>query len=172
MVIDLGANTGRFSRLAANYADVVIAQDIDHNAIDELYNQLKSGEPAAILPLVQDLANPSPGLGWAQSEREGLLQRGEVDVLLALALIHHLAIGNNLPLDSIMRFFAALARHVIVEFVPRGDSQVDRMLATREDIFDDYSAEHFEAAAAPLFEVEAKQPLVGSKRVVYHLRRK
>jgi ribosomal protein L11 methylase PrmA len=169
-VLDLGANNGRFSLLATRYAKTVIAQDIDHNAISQLYFNLRAeNNNDGVLPLVQDLSNPSPTLGWAQAEREGLMQRGRVDVVMALALVHHLAIGNNLPLKSIVGFLAALGKHVIIEFVPKGDSQVDRMLVTREDIFCDYTQENFELALAPTFKILNKYPLADSQRIVYSL---
>ena len=86
-----------------------------------------------------DLTNPSPGLGWESEERDSLLERGPCDAALALALVHHLAIGNNLPLPMVARFLARVCRTLIIEFVPKSDSQVQRLLASREDIFPDYT---------------------------------
>jgi len=109
-------------------------------------------EGDGIPPLLADLANPSPALGWAHRERRSLEQRGPADALLALALVHHLAIGRNVPLERIAEYFARLGRALVIEFVPKSDVQVKGMLAAREDIFDDYTAEGFEASARERFE--------------------
>src|SRR4029077_14527654 len=120
-----------------------------------------------ITPLVMDLADPSPSLGWAERERRGLLERADADIVLALALVHHLAIGRNVPLPMVLALVADLAPQAIVEWVPREDAMVQRMLATREDIFDGHTEEGFRDAAATHFEVTARLPIEGSDRVLY-----
>jgi len=168
LVWDLGANNGEFSVLAAGQGAYTVAFDIDTVAVQRAYRNKWPDETAArLLPLVQDLTNPSPGLGWAHAERMSLLERGPVDVVLALALIHHLAIGNNVPLPDVASFLAACGRNVIIEFVPKGDSKVDHLLASREDIFDEYDEQHFEAAMGKHFNIVAKKPVKGSRRTVY-----
>ena len=116
-----------------------------------------------------DLTNPSPALGWAHRERMSLEERGPADALLALALVHHLAIGHNLPLDRIAAFFARLGRTLVIEFVPKSDSQVQRMLRSREDIFPSYTREGFEAAFRSAFRIEEAQPVAGSERLLYRM---
>ena len=114
-----------------------------------------------------DLTNPSPALGWAHRERMSLEERGPADALLALALVHHLAIGHNLPLERVAGFLARLGRTLVIEFVPKTDSQVQRMLRSREDIFPSYTREGFEAAFKPAFRIDDAQPVAGSERVLY-----
>jgi hypothetical protein len=123
-----------------------------------------------MLPLVMDLTNPSPSLGWSHRERDSLLERGPAETVIALALIHHLAISNNVPLDRLAEFFTAVGRHLIIEFVPKEDSQVRRLLATREDVFPDYTKEGFEAAFGSSFEILARESIPGSERTLYLLR--
>jgi len=170
-VWDLGANTGRFSRIAAAKGAVTIAFDIDPAAVEKNYLQCAGREPD-ILPLVMDLANPSPSLGWLCAERDSLSDRGPASVVLALALVHHLAIGNNVPLESVAEFFASLGKALIVEFIPKSDSQVKRLLVTREDIFDRYNREEFEKAFGRFFVVENSQPIRETERTLYLMRRK
>lgn len=119
-----------------------------------------------------DLTNPSPALGWAHTERDSLLGRGQDVTVLALALIHHLAISNNVPLPRLADFFAAAGAHLVLEFVPKSDTQVQRLLATREDVFPDYRPEGFEAAFADRFETVEKAPIEGTERILYLLRRR
>lgn len=119
-----------------------------------------------------DLANPSPALGWASEERLSLVERGPASVALALALVHHLVIANNVPLARFWEFLARTCRHAIVEFVPKSDVQVQRMLASREDIFDDYTVDGFESSARRLFDVLERRALGGSERVLYLLKRR
>lgn len=165
---DLGANTGEFSRIAAGLGLDTVAWDIDPGAVERAY----AAKVPGVLPLLQDLANPSPNLGWAGAERDSLEARGPADVVLALALVHHLAIGNNVPLPDIAAYLARLGRRVVIEFVPKEDSQVRRLLASRRDVFPTYTVEGFEAAFAPLFETEAKSPIAGTERTLYRLRRR
>jgi ribosomal protein L11 methylase PrmA len=171
-VWDLGANTGRFSRIASRQGILTIASDIDPAAVERNYLDCRERGEARLLPLVLDLANPSPGIGWANRERMSFLERGPTDAVLALALIHHLAIGNNLPLDRIARFCADIGRDLIIEFVPKSDSQVQRLLATREDIFSDYTREGFEQAFAECFETLDRSSIQGSERTLYWMRRR
>lgn len=167
IVHDLGANTGEYSRIAAKHADMVISQDIDPVAVERNYRQVKSSEPRNVLPLLQDLFSPSPAIGWANEERESFRQRGRCDALLALALVHHLAISNNTPLDRIAALFAELADWLIIEFVPKSDSQVIRLLETRQDIFPSYTEEGFEQAFGQYFEITQKESVTGSERSLY-----
>jgi len=169
-VWDLGANVGRFSRIASRNGIDTVAFDLDAAAVDRNYAAARDEGDEHLLPLVMDLTNPSPGLGWDGRERASLADRGPADLALALALVHHLAIGNNVPLPMVMRTFAGLARRAVVEFVPKDDEKVRTLLATREDVFPGYTAEGFEAAAGDVFEVEAREPLPESGRALYLLR--
>jgi ribosomal protein L11 methylase PrmA len=173
MVWDIGANNGEFSVLAANRDIDTVAFDIDPIAVDRNYRASSDEvQRQRMLPLVQDVANPSPGLGFMGTERESLFQRGPADVVMALAIIHHLAIGRNLPLPRLAEFLAATAKHVIIEFVPKGDSKVDILLASRRDVFAEYDAEHFEAAMSEHFKLVKKTPISKSKRTMYLYKRK
>ena len=165
-VWDLGANTGEFSRIAASKGAATIAFDIDPVAVETNY---VDGGSDDVLPLQLDLTNPSPGVGWANTERMSILERGPADTVMALALIHHLAISNNVPLEHLAEFFAGACQTLIIEFVPKEDSQVQRLLATREDIFPNYDQSGFEAAFAAHFEIEERAEVDGSQRVLYRM---
>lgn len=171
-VWDLGANNGLFSREASRRGIFTVASDIDPAAVEKNYLTIRAQSEKNLLPMVLDLTNPSPAIGWANSERDSFVQRGPVDLVLALALIHHLAISNNLPLASIANYLAGIAKWVVIEFVPKSDSQVQRLLSTRKDIFPNYSEEGFEAAFKEQFTVSKKEKLAGSERTLYLLKRK
>jgi hypothetical protein len=171
-VWDLGANTGRFSRIAADAGKRVVALDIDPAAAERHYRALRDAGRGDILPLVVDITDPSPALGWAGRERRSLLERADADAILALALVHHLAIGRNVPLPMIAALFADLAPWAIVEFVPKEDPMVRRLLATRRDVFADYDLEGFRAAVADRFEIVHETPLTEGPRVLFLLRRR
>jgi len=164
---DLGANTGEYSRAAREVVPRVIAFDLDPAAVERNYRRVKAENQAGILPLLLDLTNPSPAIGWAHQERLSLEERGPADVLLALAVVHHLAIGHNLPLDRVAGFLARLGRNLIVEFVPKSDSQVRRLLRDRPDIFPDYTREGFESAFRSCFRIERSAPVADSERALY-----
>ena len=169
---DLGANTGRYSRVVADSGKHVVAFDIDPAAAEQHYRSLRSEDRRDILPLVLDLANPSPGIGWAGRERPSLLARSRPDLVVALALVHHLAITRNVPLDMLLDLFADLAPWAIVEFVPREDPMVQRLLATREDIFPTYTLAGFRAASDARFTIEEEAAIEDSPRVLFLLRRR
>lgn len=166
-VWDLGANTGRFSRLAAALGASAVAWDIDPGCVEANYRMTRQkGEPN-VLPLVLDLTNPSPGVGWDNSERMSFIERGPCDAILALGLVHHLAIANNTPLPDLATFFRKLAPAIIVEFVPKEDSQVRKLLASRVDVFPHYVRDDFEQAFASSFTIARREPIPGTERTLY-----
>jgi hypothetical protein len=166
-VWDLGANVGRFARIAAARGAYAVAFDVDPAVVEAAYLAGRAEERRDLLPLVLDLANPSPGLGWEGRERDTLEARGPADAVLALALVHHLAIGRNVPLPRLAAWMRRLSRVAITEFVPKDDPQTRRLLRSRRDVFPDYTQEAFESAFASHFRLEAKEPLPGSGRVLY-----
>ncbi len=169
---DLGANNGTFSRVAMANGAYTVACDVDPSAVEKNYLMCRKEKSERMLPLIVDLTNPSPALGWAHTERSSLLERGPVDLVMGLALIHHLAISNNVPLSRICEFFSRCARYAIIEFVPKEDSQVQKLLASRKDVFPEYTREGFEASCQPFFTIERAVPVSDSQRVVYLLKRK
>ena len=171
-VWDLGANTGRYSRIAADGGAWVLAPDSDPAAAERHYRSLENGRPASVMPLVIDLANPSPGLGWNGLERASILARANADVSMALALVHHLAIGRNIPLPDVAQLMARLSSELIIEWVPKEDSQVRRLLASRRDVFADYTEAGFRAAFEPRFELVEEAPIPGTVRILMRYRRR
>ena len=169
---DLGANTGRFSRIASGRGIFTLSMDNDPGVVEANYLKAKNDGETALHPLLVDLANPSPAMGWANEERDSLAARGPADCALALALLHHLAISNNVPLQRIAAFFASLAPRLIIEFVPKRDPKVQTLLATREDIFVDYERNAFERVFGEVYEIMQTQQLRGSERVLYLMRRR
>jgi len=167
LVWDLGANTGVFSRLAIQAGAYTVAFDIDPAAVEQNYQSLKREKTQNLLPLLLDLTNPSPALGWAHRERESLEQRGPADLVLALAVIHHLAISNNVPLAQLAEFFATIAKRLVIEFVPKSDSQVQKLLLSRTDIFGNYTPGGFETAFSTRFIIREKVPVHDSERFLY-----
>ena len=166
-VWDLGSNNGFFSRLASSMNILTISSDIDPAAVEKNYQKMRQDKETCLLPLLIDLTNPSPAIGWGNEERNSLVQRGPVDAVMALALVHHLAISNNVPLVDVAAFFARLGKWLIVEFIPKEDSQVQRLLASREDIFPTYHEQGFEEAFQSHFEIREKKSIAGSKRTLY-----
>jgi len=170
-VWDLGGNVGVFSRLASDRGIQTVCFDVDPVAVEKNYLRCREEKRGNLLPLLLDLTNPSPAIGWANQERTGLLERGRPDAVLALALIHHLAISNNLPLTRIASLLSELGPWLVVEFVPKEDSQVQKLLATREDIFPGYTREGFEREFGQFFAVRRGVQLRDSCRAVYLLER-
>lgn len=166
-VWDMGSNTGKFSRMAAASANYVVAMDADAHCIEDLYCALKNSETKNILPLVINLSNPSPPIGWANAERKTIAGRGKADLLLALALVHHLRIGNNVPFGMIAKYFSALGKMLIIEFIPKDDAHVKQMIFGRENIFAGYSEESFRLEFEKYYRMEARFPLPGSGRVLF-----
>jgi ribosomal protein L11 methylase PrmA len=168
LVLDLGANDGAYSRLAAGMADYVVAVDGDEMVIDGLYRQLGAEGNERILPLVMNLVDPSGGLGWRNRERAPFAQRIRPDVMLALALVHHLSIGANVPLREVVSWLASFGGRLVVEFVHAADVQVSRLLANKPPgLFDDYRRGVFEELLAEQFLVHEQLELPGGTRTLY-----
>jgi SAM-dependent methyltransferase len=173
LVWDIGANNGRYSRIAAEGARTVIAVDADDGPVELLYRDLRGEADEKILTLTMNLADPSPGLGWRGLERRSLPERGKPDLVLALALIHHVAIGANVPVKEFVDWLASLGSALVVEFPTREDPMVKKLLAPkREGLHPDYELEFFERTLSEAFEVERSERLESGTRVLYHARPK
>lgn len=167
VVWDFGANTGRYARLATERSIMAVAMDCDAGCVESMYRDARSRGDTHLVPLVIDLRNPTPALGWRNRERMSLSERGPADLGLAMALVHHLAIAGNIPLDEIVGFLHRHARAVLVEWVPKEDRMVQRLLRTRTDIFPDYERARFETLLSSLFVIERTILIPGSHRVMY-----
>ena len=163
---DFGANDGTYSRLALKNNSHVIAFDMDPKAVEYNYANTKTSKEN-MLPLILELTNPSPSIGFANKERRTIDSRQHPDCILALALIHHLAISNNLPLEIISAWFSQLSSYLIIEFIPKNDTQVQKLLSTRDDIFDKYTIQDFEATFAKFYDIIDKHEINETCRTLY-----
>jgi len=165
---DLGANDGAYARIAAGSADHVVAMDIDHPTVERLYRRLREEGERRILPLVMDVCDPSPAIGWRGRERGTLSDRGRPELTLCLALVHHMAITRNVPVREIVDWLASLGGTVVVEFPERTDPMVRRLLAAKRDgAHGDYDGEHFERCLREAFTVTRRLELPSGQRVLY-----
>jgi hypothetical protein len=167
LVWDLGCNTGRFSRIASEFSDLVIAMDSDHLAVDRLYLALKKENNSRILPLVMNLADGSPALGWRGEERKSFSERGKPELILALALIHHMVISANIPLREFVNWLASFKCDIVIEFVTKADPMTQILLKNKEDQYDDYDLENFEKYLQDKFTIIQRQPLKSNTRCLY-----
>ena len=171
LVWDLGCGTGAYTRIAAEHADYTVALDADAAVVDGLYRSLAADGHPSILPLVVNVADPPPGLGWRGRERVPLGERGRPDLVLCLALIHHLAISANVPLVELVRWLRSLGGALVVEFVTPQDPLAKRLLERkRAGLHGDYDRETFERLLAESFTVERAEELASGARVLYHCR--
>ena len=169
---DVGCNTGEFAEVAlAAGAGTVIGFDLDHGAVEAAFARARDRR-LALLPLCLDLANPSPSQGWEERERQGLATRGPADAMIALALVHHLAIGRNIPLDRLVGRLVDMAPRGVIEFVPKADPMVGKLLRLREDIFPDYTEDAFLAALGSRARVEKTTHISQSGRLLAAYSRK
>ncbi len=166
---DLGANTGVFSRLAAPHSRTVVAVDGDYDAIELLYRTVQADGPQNIIPLVMDLANLSPGQGWAGRERPAFDRRRQPDLALCLALVHHLRVSANIPLPLFTDWLRSLDATVILEFVGRDDEMFQKLLENKREDYADYTAENFVAAVGKRFAIRDRLDLKGGKRELFLL---
>ncbi len=167
LVLDLGCNDGTYSRIAARTADYVVAVDSDHPTVERLYQSLRAAQIGNVLPLVMDLGDPTPALGWRNVERRAFFDRARPEVVLCLALVHHLAIGSNVRLPEIVAWLRSFGCPVVVEFVHRDDPMVRRMLADKPIDHSDYNTEEFERSLAGCFRIARQQPLSSGTRTLY-----
>ena len=168
LVWDMGCNVGQFSRVAAEHADYVVAMDADPVTVEALYRNLRKERCQNILPLVMNLANISPSQGWAGSERQSLPDRGKPDLALCLALIHHIVISANIPVESFLAWLSSLGTSLIIEFVDKDDPMVRRLLLNKDDTYDDYNRPAFERSLRQFFCVERNLALAGGARCLYY----
>jgi len=173
LVWDIGANNGRYSRIAAEGARTVVAVDADQGPVELLYRDLRREGDERVLPLTMNLADPSPGLGWRGLERRTMLERGTPDLVLALALIHHVAISANVPVKELLDWLASLGCALVIEFPTREDPMVQKLLAPKRDgLHPDYELGFFERVLNEAFEVERSERLESGTRVLYFARPK
>jgi len=167
LVWDIGCNVGTFSHIAAENARYVVAMDADYLAIEYLYQELKKEKNTKILPLVCNIADPSPNIGWRGLERKALTGRGNPDIILCLALIHHLVITANIPLNEFISWLAGLGSAVVIEFITKDDPMVKKLLRNKEDIYSDYEIGYFENCLSKIFYVKKCERLKGGNRILY-----
>ncbi len=166
-VLDVGCNEGEFSVLASKVVKEVIAVDFDYLVIEKFSRFINKSNISNITPLVVDFSNPTPAIGWANKERQSFYERSKVDTVLALAVIHHLAIGNNVPIPKIAELFSSLCRNLIIEFVPKNDPQTQKLLITKKDIFHEYTLEHFKSEFSKYFSIVCFEKIKDSERVLF-----
>lgn len=171
-VLDIGGNNGRYSRVLHELSIDTICTDIDPNAVEANYHYAKTHKEKHMLPMLVDVTNPGGALGWANQEREPIHTRLQTDAIMALAVIHHLAISNNVPLATIARYFSQFAPYLVIEFVPKEDSQVQKLLSTRADILPEYNEAGFQAALGQYFKLVKQDSIRGTKRSLYLFKRK
>lgn len=171
-VLDLGGNNGRYSRVLNELGIFTVCSDIDPNAVEANYRFTRQNKENLMLPLLVDLTNPGGALGWANAEREPVHERLQSDVVMALALIHHLAISNNLPFSHIAEYFKKLGIYLVLEFVPKEDSQVQKLLSTRKDIFPEYNETSLKRAFSEHYQLVKEEKIAGTKRTLYLFKRK
>ena len=171
-VWDLGANTGAFSRVAAEMGLSTVAFDFDPACIDRIYLEARARGETRLRPLVLDLFNPSPGSGWWNRERSSVFDRGSPDVVMALALIHHLAFTGNQPLENQAEFFRSLAPWLVIEFIPETDPQVRSLSARRFGAHHEYNRDTFEKCFGKSFSIIAAEPVTKLGRTLYLMRRR
>lgn len=169
---DIGANNGRFSRILSEKGIYTVSADLDHEAVQRNFLFSRTQGTLNLLPLVLDITNPSPALGWRNNERKQWNNRQKPDIMIALALIHHLCFSHNIGFDSISSYFSGLCKRLIIEFVPAEDSQVAFLPKPNAEIANDYSHNNFEQEFLKYFDLEKRATVKGSKREIYLLRSK
>lgn len=170
-IIDLGANDGHFSLLFKNTEKQIVAVDGDANCINNLYLKIRNEKIINILPVLNTLQTPSPAIGWNNAERASFGERIKGDVIMALALVHHLAIASNVPLTFIASWLASMGNYLLIEFVPKTDEKVKLLLQNREDIFNDYTVEDFEQIFSKEFQILLQEKISGTERILYLMKK-
>jgi hypothetical protein len=177
-IIDIGGNDGTFGRELLSQATEILVTDIDQNAVDFNYKKLIENKETKILPFVCDILNPSPSIGFNNTERESLLLRLKIynpDLTMALALIHHITLSGNVPFYKSAEFFTSFSENLIIEFPTRNDSWVQSLLVRKREFinhFDFYNEENFEKEYTQFFTISSKIIIHESNRILYLLKRK
>lgn len=172
LVYDLGCNTGTFSRLCSEYADRIVAIDQDELAVDTLYRRTKPLQPGNITPLVMRLSNTSPDQGWRGRERKSFERRAGPDLILCLALIHHMVISANIPMRDFLEWIFEFGATVILEFVGPEDEMTLQLLRNRRSVHPGYTQHDFESIAGSMFDILDSAPLKSGRRRIYLLQPK
>jgi SAM-dependent methyltransferase len=168
MVWDMGCNDGTYSRLAVKHAETVVAVDGDEQTIDSLYRALKQERNKKILPLVMNLTDPSPGIGWRGTERLPFETRRKPDAILCLALVHHLALTANVPLPQILDWYQSFGSHLVIEWVDPADPMGKRLLSLKPaGTFPDYRQEVFERLLEERFVIDRREVLASGTRTLF-----
>ena len=171
--LDLGSNDGTFSVLATKYYRQVLSFDIDPACVEQNYQMVKKKKITNLLPLIVDFTNPTPSIGWNNEERTSILTRiGKVDTIMALAIVHHLCICKNIPLDFLADFLHNHCRNLIIEFVPKSDEKVQKLLENREDIFDRYNTQDFKDIFSAYFDIVNEIILAPTERILFLMKTK
>lgn len=177
-LIDIGGNDGTFAREFLSVVKDVIVTDIDSNSVGYNYHQVQLNNEGNMLPFVSDILQPAPGLGFNNTERNSLIERLAIygpDVTLALAIIHHITLSGNVPFYKSAEFFAKFSKHLVIEFPKRDDSWVESLLVRKREFvnhFDFYNEINFEEEYSQFFQLEKKQAISGTQRVLYHFKNK
>ncbi|MGV3529534.1 MAG: hypothetical protein ACO1OO_11610 [Flavisolibacter sp.] len=170
--VDLGANEGEFSLITAKRGLFTISADLDHFSINNLYRRIKKEGINNLHPILLELSHPSPAVGLNNTERSAFFDRVNGDVVLALALIHHLCIGKNIPFEDAVQLFKKTGDWLIIEFVPKTDEKVQQMLAQKRDVYDRYTQEAFESVFQQSYSIEDRQAVGHSGRTLYLMKPK
>ena len=165
---DIGCNTGTFSKILSENTDQVIAMDMDHLAVQKLYTRLRAEGHSNILPMVCNVADPSPNLGWRGLERKGLVERGHPELTLCLALIHHIVIGANIPMAQFIEWLAGLGTDLVIEMVTKEDAMVKKLLLNKQDIYADYDPVFLEHCLNRFFKIKSQKTIQSGTRILYH----
>jgi len=168
--LDIGCNVGAYSQIALTLGRSVVAIDSDHDCINQMWST--RCDQAGLTPLVVDICNPSPGIGWYNEERGTFWERlGEVDCILALAILHHLCIKENVNLCMVASVFAAHASDLIIEWVPPEDEKAQMLMGLKTEI-PEYNHNRFLEAFGRFFRINSEVPIKGSGRIIYYMERK
>ncbi len=169
--VDLGANEGEFSKLLAEKNISAIAADFDPFCINRLYRSIQKKGEQKIQPLVMDLSKPSPAIGVNNLERNSFIGRSSFDLVMALALIHHMVIGKSIPFEKVAELFSQLGQYLVSEFVPTEDKKTQQLLQTKKDVYIDYSLQTFLNKFSAFYSVLQEKEIAGSGRILFLMKK-
>jgi len=171
LILDLGTNRGEYVIPQSSRSNYIVAVDNDYQAIDSLYQRLKNKGIKNILPLVEDIVNPSPPGGWNLRQHQSFFSRLKPDIVLALALIHHIVVRNNIPLKNFVEWIVKLSPNLVIEFITKKDPMLRVLLKEKEDVYFDYNVEAFEKYLSQRGKIIKKHKLSSNSRILYFFRR-